>query len=1288
MASSTGDSLLTWKSVNYSCHRKTNFFFHYFKIPYIMFAYYWYYKTRKLLASTKLRITLLGVTSFLQVRASLLSREAVYKCDVGYILVGSKTLSCGPEGEWDGPWSTCEGLPCPDLQAPPHASITQRNIWRVGESVTYECELGYKLHGEASRSCVSDGSVGVWQGNAPECRAITCPAPNKPQNGAISIVNRPPASSDSSDGSLIIFPQISEAVSYADPSDGLIIFPDVDGEIELRRRRSSDDSLDHGFPSIGGVDHSDTIDPDWLPSDYGIGQMPKNYEDYHDYSQSTGQVSSDFEDFDHFSQSTGQVSSDYEDFDQSLNSIEEFGQSSNGWDDYSQSSHGLVFSQSSSDYITSQTYEGIEQGLQVVEQDYLYGTEVEYDCRPGFKLLGAHRRRCSETGEWDIPEPRCYEQYCPELVPLLNARIVYHGSGVNSRAEYICEEGFELVGEDFELLCQSDKTWLGDIPSCRMIDCGEPPELGNGTVEAETTMFGSQAIYDCFFGFVLEGSVNRYCSSNGNWNGSMPRCIALTCDVPPVIDNGYITFEGSLYVDSPIEYECKECFKLNGTRFRYCQVNGTWTLEEPECNLIYCDELPASIPNGRVIGDDNSCGSLVEYECSPGYRLNGKQKATCLENERWSSVAPTCERVSCGLPPSLANGKYIGTTFEFTDKITYECSDGYMLQGPNLQVCQADGTWSNSLPYCAIVNCTKPRGPSSGKVRLSGLFFGSYASVECDPGFRMDGESKLMCDASGNWNGEMPHCLPVICPTAPQPTHASYNSTELQFEAFSVLKYKCDLGYYTTTQNTLLTCSALGEWEGEVVQCLPVNCGDPGTLPNGYISGRDHTYGNTVQFTCNEGYKLLGVPTAECQADGSWSNYATSCLQITCPEPQQVKFGRMIKEDEGSVFGASLTYHCNVGYIMLGTANRTCDISGVWTGDIPRCQPVTCPEPFETLNSVRVGDVFQYNRSILYSCNEGYSMKGSAKLVCQADGSWSNEVPICEMVTCPEIPDIEHGSWDVKSLGEYPIKTEPLSAKRKSEQNIFAKLQTLFQGKAKEGLVHTYGDVVEFQCNLGYAMASTGVLECTENGWNDSVPQCHPISCPIPIQIRHGSIIGNDYTFGATIRYECNEGRELVGESTRTCQENKEWTDTEPFCRIIECPRPAPLDNGQTIGESIKYRSILSYVCDAGFRLEGVDTRLVSWITMFLLFFIPHALCILSFQLFLFPVSYLDSPFSFSSFFPSSPFFFPPVSSPAFYSAFLYFLPSALPLLYLLSLTLYPFFLFVFFLNLLLPHPL
>ncbi|XP_047481240.1 LOW QUALITY PROTEIN: sushi, von Willebrand factor type A, EGF and pentraxin domain-containing protein 1-like [Penaeus chinensis] len=1165
------------------------------------------------------------VNGRVKVRASSTSREAVYMCDPGFIVVGAKTLSCGADGEWSGPWSTCEALPCPNPTVPAHAVLPEKDVWRVGDLLAYECELGYLLQGSSFTECIDNGGKGEWNGAVPKCVIATCPPPNKPENGIVSVVHRP-----------------------QNPSADLttLVLPTVSGEFEFRRKRSLDFP---SFPSIG--QSSSDKDPDWLPEDYdydnshGTGQSSL---DYSDYSQNTGQSTtdydytgqesggfdvfgnaggSDYEDFgqqtggSEFSQSTGQ-SADYEDFGQQTGGFElsQNPRQSSDYEDFGQQSGFQLGTGQSTDFDytgqnTGQTfisYDDLAQsstqqsagGLSLVQKgDYVYGVEIEYDCSLGYKLLGARKRHCTETGDWDSPEPRCYEQFCSELPPVQNGYIIYHGSGVNSQAEYVCNPGYSLVGADFQLLCQMDKTWVGEIPTCEIMDCGDPPDIENGTISFTTTTYGSMATYDCFFGFVIEGSFERYCGALGFWNGSVPRCIAVTCDPPEVIENGYISFDGSLYVGSPIEYECKVCYKLNGTRYRTCNTDGTWTLEEPTCNQIYCSEIPASIPNGKVIGDDNSCGSLVEYECSPGYRRNGRRNATCLESGKWSSEMPTCERISCGPPPLLANGQHIGQSYDFTDKITFECNEGYLMTGHKLRVCQADGTWSESSPVCNIVNCTKPQGPSNAKIRMSGLFFGSYIEVVCNPGYTMDGDKDLMCNADGNWDKEMPYCLPVICPPAPQLPYATYNSSEKQFEAFTVLKYTCDSGYRSAGSNNILTCGATGEWEGEAIQCQPVDCGDPGTLPNGDIGGSNHTFGSVITFTCNPGYKLLGSPTAECLADGSWSNYVTSCIQILCPSPLQITNGKIVSGGSGSTFGASVTYECGPGYIMTGDATRTCTDSGSWTGDNPQCKPVTCPEPFEALNAEREGDIFEFDHSIKYKCTEGFTMQGEDEITCRADGTWSDAVPVCEMVTCSTIPDIEHGRWELRSLAEVPIKTEPITAKGHAKGRAkgrtkdhgkvakSAKLQELLQNAGDEGIIHNFGDLVEFECDPGYAMTTSSFLECTERGWSAPVPQCHPVICPIPIQIPQGSITGSNYTFGNTITYTCEEGHELVGESVRTCQENKEWNGTEPFCKEVECPRPAPLDDGQTIGTDITYQSILSYVCDPGFKLEGVKTR-------------------------------------------------------------------------------------------------
>ena len=48
----------------------------------------------------------------------------------------------------------------------------------------------------------------------------------------------------------------------------------------------------------------------------------------------------------------------------------------------------------------------------------------------------------------------------------------------------------------------------------------------SGEVDFTTTYGGSVATYSCNEGYVLCGSENRTCQSNGSWSGSPPECIS------------------------------------------------------------------------------------------------------------------------------------------------------------------------------------------------------------------------------------------------------------------------------------------------------------------------------------------------------------------------------------------------------------------------------------------------------------------------------------------------------------------------------------------------------------------------------------------------------------------------------------------------------------------------------------------------------------------------------------------------------------------------------------------
>ncbi|XP_015420006.1 PREDICTED: membrane cofactor protein-like [Myotis davidii] len=146
----------------------------------------------------------------------------------------------------------------------------------------------------------------------------------------------------------------------------------------------------------------------------------------------------------------------------------------------------------------------------------------------------------------------------------------------------------------------------------------------------------------------------------------------------------------------------------------YCEKNNSWYPIDEAC---YKKECPApKVPNGKVYEQyEPQTGFQFDkdayFYCNYGYYLKGEPIVTCKlsgDTVYWGGDIPTCEKILCGEPGIIENGKRTNSwrvEFEFNEVVTYTCdpSDGpqeYSLVGESKLSCSGPDKWSSGPPQC------------------------------------------------------------------------------------------------------------------------------------------------------------------------------------------------------------------------------------------------------------------------------------------------------------------------------------------------------------------------------------------------------------------------------------------------------------------------------------------------------------------------------------------------------------------------------------------------------------
>ncbi|NWW96417.1 FBLN7 protein, partial [Rhynochetos jubatus] len=71
-------------------------------------------------------------------------------------------------------------------------------------------------------------------------------------------------------------------------------------------------------------------------------------------------------------------------------------------------------------------------------------------------------------------------------------------------------------------------------------------------------------------------------------------------------------------------------------------------------------------------------------------------------------------------------------------------------------------------------------------------------------------------------------------------------------------------------------------------------------------------------------------------------------------------------------------------------------------------------------------------------------------------------------------------------------------------------------------------------------------------------------TCPQPAVPLNGRMLGRNVRVGHDIHFVCNAGFRLVGSETRSCRHDRTWSGTQPFCRSTDDCSSNPCANGGT----------------------------------------------------------------------------------------------------------------------------
>ena len=1042
-----------------------------------------------------------------------------YICDEDYELVGQSVRKCQSNKTWSGFEPSCEKIACPVLRNITNGFVLASS-WYVKETATYSCNLGYDIKGNVTRVCLNDKS---WTGSEPTCELVVCSVPDNITNGyyiatSLSLGMNVTYVCD------LDYELIGDAMRTCQNNKSWSGYKPECIPISCPLRVNISDRLVN--ISNGLINISNGL----INISYGLINISKG----------PINISNGMANIFSLLIRTTIVYSCYDGY-KLIGPRERSCLSNKTWSGIEPRCEMITCAQPS----------GVYHGL-VRVTSLSVGNSAFYECDNGFELVGKALIICSANGTWDNKPPSCWPIKCSLIQNITNGFVNFTSLYVGSNATFSCNFGYKLMGHG-TLTCFHSGKWSGDLPQCIPILCDSLKNITNGRAIIESVLVGSNASYECNYGYELVGAEVRFCGINGEWSGAESSCVRINCSLPGNITNGAIVV-GGLSVGEQILYSCNDGYRLAGSMWRQCQQNKTWSGSNPSCEKITCPTFD-NISNGQVTMNTSLLYDRLLYSCVQNYELLGDAERVCLNNGSWSGVQPYCRLIECPPLSNLTNGIVIGDKLTVGSAVNYECLKGYRIAGMPSRICQANKTWSAEEPSCVAITCAYPKNISNGLVNSTyGLNIGDSITYSCQEGFQLSGAYVRVCNENGSWNGTEPVCKRVMCKEPHSPANGSVLIEGVYVE--QTVTYTCDEGFKLKGDAKRI-CLVNSSWSGIAPFCERIMCHLPVNISNGWVSVFANFFGSEIIYYCYKGYELQGHSHRICQTNETWSAAAPSCHRIYCAKPPVVANAVALSDVIAS--GDVVEYRCQTGYEMTDKGNITCSDNRTYIGKLPRCDSVKCVLPRAPANGSLFVRGLHYGKQVIFLCDEGFELVGFQVVTCGEAGVWSNKEPTCQAIVCPNPRQPTNGI----------IKTT-------------------------NGL--QFGQKAEYSCLPGYLLQGIAVRQCTARRiWSGEEPICQEVRCPSPIikfgylsnGTGSGQVRSSDrFLMGMSVIISCDEGHHLVGTEKVTCMSNATWYPPLPSCEKVKCPHLnisfSPLN-----GVVFAFSKHVTVTCDLGYAISG-----------------------------------------------------------------------------------------------------